>query len=65
MASFSYQTHYEVLGVTQQAQLKEVRDAYRKLALKCHPDKDPYNPRAVIAFQKVGISPSYTSCEGG
>ena len=56
MESSSFQTHYEVLGITQQAQLKEVRDAYRKMALKCHPDKDPDNPRAVVAFQKVGTS---------
>ena len=53
MASSSYQTHYEILGISQQAQLKEVRDAYRKLALKCHPDKDLRNPRAAAVFQKV------------
>ena len=47
------QTYYEILGVTQTAQLKDIRDAYRKLALKCHPDKDPLNPRAVAAFQQV------------
>lgn len=56
MASSSYQTHYERLGITQQAQLKEIREAYRKLALKCHPDKDPHNPRAVATFQKVSTS---------
>lgn len=57
MASSSYQTHYEVLGITQNAELKEVRDAYHKLALKRHPDKDPRNPRAVAAFQKVSTNP--------
>lgn len=57
MASSLCQTHYEILGITHQAQLKEVRDAYRKLALKCHPDKDPRNPRAVAAFQKVTTGP--------
>lgn len=30
MASSSYQTHYEVLEITKQANLKEIRDAYRK-----------------------------------
>ena len=53
MGSSLHQTYYEVLGITQKAQLKDVRDAYRKLALKCHPDKDPFNPRAVAAFQQV------------
>lgn len=57
MASSSHQTHYELLGITQKAELKEVRDAYRKLALKLHPDKDPHNPQAVAAFQKVSPSP--------
>ena len=46
-------TYYETLGITPKAQLKDVRDAYRKLALKCHPDKDPFNPGAVAAFQQV------------
>ena len=50
-------THYEILGITQQAQPKEVREAYRNLALKCHPDKNPGNPGAVRAFQKVGTTP--------
>ena len=57
MASSLYQTNYEILGITQQAQLKEIREAYRKLALKCHPDKDPHNPRAVATFQKVSTNP--------
>ena len=56
MALASHQTYYEILGITQQADLKEIRDAYRKLALRCHPDKDPCNPRAVAAFQDVSTS---------
>lgn len=59
MALASHQTFYELLGITQQASLKEVRDAYHKLALKCHPDKDPCNPGAVAAFQKVSTSPIF------
>ena len=57
MASSSHRTFYEILGVNQQAKVKEIRDAYRKLALRCHPDKDPSNPRAVATFQKVSLRP--------
>lgn len=41
---------YGILEVLEDAGSKEILKAYRKKALKCHPDKNPDNPKAAEEF---------------
>ena len=51
--------YYAVLGVSRKANSKQLKKAYRKLALKWHPDKHPDEKKKVLAQKKFEIANAY------
>lgn len=45
--------YYEVLGVSRDAGPEDLKKAYRRLAMKYHPDQNPDDPRAADKFKEL------------
>ncbi len=45
--------YYEILGVERSADEREIKKAYKRLAMKFHPDRNPDNPESEEKFKEA------------
>ena len=49
----SKRDYYDVLGVSREADAKQLKSAFRKKAMDCHPDRHPDDPDAEARFKEL------------
>ena len=52
---------YDILGVSKSANANEIKRAYRKIAMKYHPDRNPDNKEAEKKFKEAAEAYSVLS----
>lgn len=53
MAATDFKDYYQILGVSKSASADEIKKAFRKLALKYHPDRNPGDKAAEAKFKEL------------
>ena len=53
--------YYKILGVSENATQYEIKQAYKKLAMKYHPDRNPGDKQAEEKFKEINEAYSVLS----
>ena len=52
-ATMRQKNYYAILGIPRTASFQEIYQAYRKLSLRYHPDRNPDDPKAAMKFRAI------------